>query len=92
MTLAEKELGLTIEQRPIDLRKEIGDFEEVAACGTAAVVSPVGRIWLDSKWHTFFSGGEQAGPTMIKLYELLVGIQRGELPDSYGWTHEVPMD
>lgn len=92
MTLAEKELGLTVEQRPIDLRKEIEEFEEVAACGTAAVVAPVGRIWLDSQWHSFYGGGEKAGPIMQKLYALLVGIQRGELDDKYDWTHEVPMD
>jgi branched-chain amino acid aminotransferase len=89
MTLAEKDLGLAIEHRPIDLRKEIGEFEEVAACGTAAVVSPVGRIWVDGQWHNFYGEGEQAGPIMQKLYELLVSIQRGEAADSYGWTHQV---
>jgi branched-chain amino acid aminotransferase len=56
------------------------------------VVSPVGRIWLDSKWHSFYGDGEKAGPVMQKLYELLVGIQRGELEDKHSWTHEVPMD
>jgi len=89
MTLAEKDLGLAIEHRPIDLRKEIGEFEEVAACGTAAVVSPVGRIWVDGQWHSFCDEGGQAGPIMQKLYELLVSIQRGEAADSYGWTHQV---
>jgi branched-chain amino acid aminotransferase len=89
MTLAEQELGLKIEQRAIDLRKEIDQFEEVAACGTAAVISPVGKIYLDGQWHSFYGNGEQAGPVMQKLYNLLVGIQRGELEDKFGWTHEV---
>ena len=89
MTLAEQELGLKIEQRAIDLRKEIDQFEEVAACGTAAVISPVGKIYLDGQWHSFYENGEQAGPVMQKLYNLLVGIQRGELEDKFGWTHEV---
>lgn len=89
MTLAEQELGMKIEQRAIDLRKEIDQFDEVAACGTAAVISPVGKIYLDGQWHSFYGSGEQAGPVMQKLYNLLVGIQRGELEDKFGWTHEV---
>ncbi|ALO46482.1 branched-chain amino acid aminotransferase [Pseudohongiella spirulinae] len=89
MTLAEQELGMKIEQRAIDLRKEIDQFEEVAACGTAAVISPVGKIYIDGQWHSFYGEGEQAGPVMQKLYNLLVGIQRGELEDKFGWTHEV---
>ncbi len=89
MTLAEQELQMTVEHRPIDLRAELGDFEEVCACGTAAVLSPVGRILLDGQWHAFYGNGEQVGPVMQKLYDLLVGIQRGELPDRNGWTCEV---
>ena len=53
MTIAEQELGMQIEERAIDLRAEIDSFVEVAACGTAAVLSPVGKIWLDEHWHTF---------------------------------------
>lgn len=91
MTLAEQDMGLTIEHRAIDLRVEIGEFEEVAACGTAAVISPVGRIFVDGQWHRFYGNGELAGPVMQKLYQLLVGIQRGELADKYGWTHSVTL-
>lgn len=92
MTLAEQHLDLIIEERPVDLRKEIGDFEEVAACGTAAVLSPVGKIWVDGQWHTFHDNGESVGPVMQKVYDLLVGIQRGELADDNGWTYEVKID
>jgi branched-chain amino acid aminotransferase len=91
MTLAEQDMGLTIEHRAIDLRVEIGEFEEVAACGTAAVISPVGRIFVDGQWHRFYGNGELAGPVMQKLYQLLVGIQRGELADKYGWTHSISL-
>ncbi len=92
MTLAEQNLHMQVEERPIELRKEIGDFEEVAACGTAAVLSPVGKIWVDGHWHYFHDQGQSVGPTMQKLYDLLVGIQRGELPDDNGWVHEVRID
>ncbi len=92
MTLAEQHLDRIIEDRPVDLRKEIGDFEEMAACGTAAVLSPVGKVWVDGQWHTFHDNGESVGPVMQKVYDLLVGIQRGELADDNGWTHEVRID
>src|SRR5690606_14292680 len=89
VTLAEEQMGMQVENRPINLRQEIADFEEVAVRGTAAVLSPVGRIWVDCNWHSFYRNGEQVGPVMQKAYDLLVGIQRGESADIYGWTHEV---
>jgi branched-chain amino acid aminotransferase len=92
MVLAEQKLGMQAENRPINLREEMTAFEEVAACGTAAVLSPVGRIWVDGRWHGFYGEGKKVGPVMQKLYDLLVGIQRGELPDENGWIHEVSMD
>jgi branched-chain amino acid aminotransferase len=92
MTLAEQHLNMQVEDRPIDLRKEIGDFEEVAACGTAAVLTPVGKIWLDGAWHHFHDNGLSVGPIMQKVYDLLVGIQRGESVDENNWTHEVKID
>ena len=91
MVLAEDQLKLKTESRPIDLRAEIADFEEVAACGTAAVLSPVGRIWFDQQWHSFYGEGQAVGPVMQNLYDLLVGIQKGELTDQYGWTHAVSL-
>ncbi len=89
MVIAEQELKMNIENRAIELRKEIADFEEVCACGTAAVLSPVGKILVDGQWHSFYGNGEKVGPVMQKLYDLLVGIQRGELADNNHWTHEV---
>lgn len=91
MVLAEDRLNLKTEYRPIDLRAELKDFQEVAACGTAAVLSPVGRIWFDEQWHNFYDEGRSVGPVMQELYDLLVGIQRGDLEDPYGWTRQVPI-
>ncbi len=89
MQLAKDQLGLVTEERPIDLRKEFPNFQEAAACGTAAVLTPVGRIWYDDAWHNINGDGESVGPVMQKLYDLLIGIQKGELEDPYSWLHEV---
>ena len=90
MDIAKHELGMITEERPIDLRKEVDTFEEVAACGTAAVLSPVGKIWFDNKWHTFYAKGEKVGPVMQQLYDILCQIQKGERADKFGWIHAVP--
>lgn len=92
MDIAKHELGMSTEERPIDLRKEVGSFEEVAACGTAAVLSPVGRIWFDGQWHHFYGNGEKVGPVMQSIYDNLCQIQRGEKTDSFGWTVPVKID
>lgn len=99
MILAQDKLGLHTEERPIDLRQEFTEFEELAACGTAAVLSPVGKIWFDDAWHTVAgtdirepdSEKQSVGPVMQELYDLLVGIQKGEINDPYGWTHQVTL-
>jgi len=88
MTIAEQEVGMQVEHRPIDLRAEIDSFLEVAACGTAAVLSPVGKIWLDGGWHSFIEE-DQVGPVMQKLYDLLCQLQCGEREDLFNWTEEV---
>jgi branched-chain amino acid aminotransferase len=89
MQLADKEMGLSVEERPIHLKKEIKDFTEVAACGTAAVLSPVSKIWYDNQWNSFFDNGQSVGPVMQKLYDLLTQIQKGEIEDKFKWTDEV---
>ena len=89
MELAESELSLPTEARPIELRAEFANFQEMAACGTAAVIAPVGKIWFDNDWRTVFQDGESVGPIMSELYELLVGIQRGEKEDKFGWLYNI---
>jgi len=91
MQLAADRLGMKTAERPIDLRAEFDDFIEMAACGTAAILSPIARIWFDDAWHEINprQNGETIGPVMRQLYDLLVGIQQGEIAERYGWVHEV---
>ena len=89
MELAESELSVPTEARPIELRAEFANFQEMAACGTAAVIAPVGKVWFDNDWRTVFQDGESVGPIMSELYELLVGIQRGEKEDKFGWLYNI---
>jgi branched-chain amino acid aminotransferase len=89
MVLAKDRLKMPTAERPIDLRAEFDQFDEAAACGTAAVLSFVGKIWFDDAWHVIYKDGQSSGPVMQQMYDLLTGIQVGRLPDPYGWTHAV---
>lgn len=85
-TLA-SDIGLKVEQRPIPVT-ELPEFEEVAACGTAAVISPIGQI-VDRETGKVYDFGTEAGPISKKLYELLKGIQLGTEPDTHNWNYIV---
>ncbi len=91
MDIASGTLNMRTEERAIDLRQEFPQFREMAACGTAAVLSPVGRVWFDGDWHAVNGDGSTVGPVMQKLYDELIGIQRGEKADAYHWLHEVEL-
>ena len=79
------ERRLTI-QEVSDATKD-GRLKEVFATGTAAVISPVGELcWMED---CLYIGDQQIGPISQKVYDALVGIQTGELPDEFGWTVEV---
>lgn len=83
MQLAE-EMGMKVERRPVPL-EELETFEEVGACGTAAVISPVGKIFdYDTKKEYNF--GEKAGEKSTQLYQKLQDIQYGVIEDKWGWT------
>jgi branched-chain amino acid aminotransferase len=82
MTLAE-ELGMKVEQRPVEL-SELETFEETGACGTAAVISPIGKI-KDNETGKEYLYGSDPGKISTKLYNKLLAIQYGEEPDNYGW-------
>lgn len=87
-----EDLGIKVEQRhiPID---ELPTFEEVGACGTAAVISPVGEIDdLDTGEKYVFAKDGQAGPVSTRLYNKLRGIQLGEEPDTHGWCDIIEFD
>ena len=82
--VAEHYLGLKVEEREIYL-DEVKDFAECGLCGTAAVISPVGKIVDHGKEICFPSGMEEMGPTTKKLYETLTGIQMGRIEAPEGW-------
>ncbi len=85
MTLAE-EIGLKVEKRQVPY-EELPSFEEVGACGTAAVISPVKRIY-DADEDREFLYGTEPGVWSAKLYNKLRAIQYGDEPDKYGWIRE----
>lgn len=80
-----KDMGLTVEERLVPL-DELGSFEEIAACGTAAVCSPVSEIDdLDTGKKYIISKTGEAGPYTTALYNKIRAIQYGEEADPYGW-------
>jgi len=88
MYVAEHYLGLEVEQREVYL-DEVKDFAECGLCGTAAVISPVGKIVDHGKEICFPSGMEEMGPVTKKLYETLIGIQLGTIEAPEGWIVEI---
>ena len=87
MHLAENFLGMKVEER--DCRVDaLDEFVEAGACGTAAVITPIGGIEVEGKLHVFHSETE-VGPMTKKLYETLVGIQFGEIEGPEGWIYKV---
>ena len=88
MVVAEKYLNLEVEQRKVTL-EEVKDFAECGLCGTAAVISPVGKIVDHGKEICFPSGMEKMGPVTQKLYDTLTGIQMGHIEAPEGWIREI---
>ncbi|MDY5576935.1 MAG: branched-chain amino acid aminotransferase [Lachnospiraceae bacterium] len=82
--VAKEYLGLEVEEREV-LFDEVKDFAECGLCGTAAVISPVGKIYDHGKEICFPSGMEEMGPVTKKLYETLTGIQMGRIEAPEGW-------
>ena len=86
--VAKEYLGLEVEEREV-LFDEVKDFAECGLCGTAAVISPVGKIVDHGKEICFPSGMEEMGPVTKKLYETLTGIQMGRIEAPKGWIYTV---
>ncbi|MGI5154954.1 branched-chain amino acid aminotransferase [Microbispora sp. CA-102843] len=86
------ELGYTVEEGKISIEDwqagcESGELTEVFACGTAAVVTPVGSVkGIDRSWTV---GDGTPGPVTMKIREELVGIQYGSRPDAHNWIHKI---
>ncbi len=88
MVVAEKYLGMKVEQREV-LLSEVPEFAECGLCGTAAVISPVGKIVDHGKEICFPSGMEKMGPWTQKLFDTLTGIQMGQIEGPEGWVDTV---
>jgi len=81
-----EDFGFKVERRPVDI-DELNTFDEVGACGTAAVISPIGEIYdIDVDKKYVFCKDGKAGPLSTKLYNKLVDIQYGDEPDTHGWV------
>lgn len=87
MTMAEKDMGYSIERRDISV-EELSNFDEVVACGTAVVVTPIGSIQYKEK--TFeFGENEAIGDVTMELYNRVRDVQFGDAEDKYNWNHKV---
>ena len=82
--VAKDYLGMEVEEREVYL-DEVKDFAECGLCGTAAVISPVGKIVDHGKEICFPSGMEKMGPKTKELYDTLTGIQMGRIEAPEGW-------
>lgn len=83
LEVARDYLGMETQERPISL-EELGEFSQCGLCGTAAVISPVGKI-ADGDREFTFSGSA----TLQKLRTTLLGIQLGEIPAPAGWIYPI---
>lgn len=84
--VAKEYLGLEVEERDVYLN-EVKDFAECGLCGTAAVISPVGKIVDHGTEICLPSGMAEMGPVTKKLYDTLTGIQMGRIEAPEGWIH-----
>ncbi len=86
--VAKEYLGLEVEEREVYV-DELKDFAECGLCGTAAVISPVGKVVNHGEEICFPSGMTEMGPITKKLYDTLTGIQMGRIEAPEGWIHVI---
>ncbi len=88
MTLAE-DMGMKVERRRVPV-EELAELDEAGACGTAAVISPIGKIADPENDKVYvISKDNKPGPISTKLYERLIAIQYGDKPDKFNWVEIV---
>ena len=88
MAIAE-DMGLKLECRPVAV-DELESFEEVGACGTAAIIAPIGEVHdLDTGKTIKYCKDGKPGPISTSIYERLMGIQFGDVHDKFGWTEVI---
>lgn len=79
------DMGMKTERRSIPV-EELETFEEAGACGTAAVITPIAKIWDPETNKVYdYTRNCSPGPLTVKLYNKLVSIQNGDEPDKFGW-------
>lgn len=88
MQIAKEYFGMAVEERPVSI-EHLDEFVEAGACGTAAVITPIGSILHNGVLRKFYDDGKSAGPVTTKLYETLTGIQRGDVDAPAGWLMSV---
>lgn len=86
--VAEEYLGLETEEREV-YKEELKDFAECGLCGTAAVISPVGKLYDHGEEICFASGMTEMGTVTKKLYDTLTGIQMGRIEAPEGWIRVI---
>ena len=86
--VAKEYLGMEVEEREVFL-EEVKDFAECGLCGTAAVISPVGKIVDHGTEICLPSGMDEMGPVLKKLYDTLTGIQMGRIEAPEGWIRVI---
>ena len=89
--VAKEYLGMEVEEREV-LLSEVKGFAECGLCGTAAVISPVGKIVDHGTEICLSSGMTEMGPVTKKLYDTLTGIQMGRIEAPEGWIHEIKVN
>jgi branched-chain amino acid aminotransferase len=87
MHIAKEYMNMEVEERDVYVN-QLDEFKEAGACGTAAVITPIGGVQYSDKLHVFYSEKE-VGPVTTELYNTLTGIQFGEVPAPEGWLYEV---
>jgi len=86
--VAREDFNLTVEERRIHV-DEISEMAEAGACGTAAVITPIGSLGYSGKIYRFYADGKEAGPITNKLYKHLSALHVGDIEDTRGWLEEV---
>ena len=79
--------GFVVEQRPVDV-VELSSFEECGACGTGAIITPLGNVF-DPESGENIHYGDEVGPVLLGLYKSLQDVQYGRIPDIHNWCVEV---
>ena len=84
--------GLPVVERHITIDEIVaahdkGELHEMFGCGTAAVISPIGKLGLGDR--ELVINANQSGPISLRLYDEVTGIQYGTRPDAHGWTRVI---